>query len=231
MPADNKPAGPLTAILFDLDGTLLDTAQDLACALNRLLIEEGRSALPYKKIRDVVSNGGNALVSLGFDTVPQSSIHQALYQRLLALYELQLTKHTQPFPGIEKLLATLPELGLSWGVVTNKPSRYTLPIIDAMQLQPPCAAIVCADQVSRSKPDPESLLRACAIIGCEPQHTLYVGDHQRDVNAGHRAGMRTVAALYGYITDQEDPQTWAADYYIRHADQLTQLLRSINQSA
>ncbi len=216
----------ITTILFDLDGTLLDTAQDLAQALNRLLLEEGTAPLPYPSIREVVSNGGNAMISLGFNTRINTKRHQQLYRRLLDLYSENLTQHTMPFPGIEALLATLDQFELSWGVVTNKPSQYTLPIMQHMALSPRCSAIVCADQVKNSKPHAEPMLKACEIIGCNPQQAIYVGDHRRDIEAGHNAGMRTVAALYGYIEANDNPKEWDADYYIDHPDELTQLLHS-----
>ena len=216
----------LAAVLFDLDGTLLDTAQALAHALNRLLVEQGKPAPPFQQIRAVVSNGGNAMVSLGFGTSPGSPEHQALYQRLLEIYGQQLTAHTKPFPGIEALLATLEQFGLPWGVVTNKPSLYTLPIMRELDLQPPCSAVVCADQVTQSKPHPEPMLRACELIGCPAHQTLYIGDHLRDIQAGRNAGMLTAAALYGYIPEHENPRDWQADFYFEHPDELTELLHS-----
>lgn len=217
----------LTAVLFDLDGTLLDTARDLAHALNSLLREQGRSTLDYEQIRSVVSNGGNAMVSLGFGTTPETEEHQALYRRLLDIYEQQLTKYTTPFPGITALLSTLEQFELPWGVVTNKPSAYSLPIMERMKFEPPCSTIICADQVKQRKPHPESMLKACATIGCAPEQTLYVGDHQRDIDAGRNAGMLTAAALYGYIEPGDDPLSWQADFYIEHPDELTELLHSL----
>lgn len=219
-------ANSLKAVLFDLDGTLLDTARDLANALNRLLIEEQLDPLPFETIRDVVSNGGNAMVSLGFGTDAGTDRHQKLYLRLLDLYAQDLTSHTAPFPGINALLATLDQFAIHWGVVTNKPSHYTLPIMERMALYPPCSAIVCADQVKNSKPHAEPLLKACELINCSPGQTLYVGDHQRDIEAGRRAGMKTVAALYGYIEAQDNPNQWGADYTIDHPDELTELIHT-----
>ena len=225
---NHKPTSlaDLKAVLFDLDGTLLDTAQDLAQALNKLLQQEGRPTLAYEQIRQVVSNGGNAMVSLGFSTSPGTAEHQALYQRLLDIYEQQLTAQTAPFPGITALLATLGQFGLPWGVVTNKPSLYSVPIMAQMNLEPPCSALVCADQVAERKPHPESMLLACQQLGCAPKQALYVGDHRRDIEAGRNAGMITVAALYGYIEANDDPQSWDADYYINHPDELTELLHN-----
>lgn len=216
----------LEAVLFDLDGTLLDTAQDLALSLNTLLIEKGKSELPYEHIRPMVSNGGNAMITLGFKTTQGTEEHQALFNRLLDIYAKQLTKHTQPFPGIEPLLACLDQFDLPWGIVTNKPSRFSLPIMEQLALQPACSAIVCADQVTQRKPHPESMLLACEQIGCNPLRTLYVGDHLRDIEAGRNAGMLTVAALYGYIEKEDQPASWNADFYIDHPDELIELLHT-----
>ncbi len=217
----------INTVLFDLDGTLLDTARDLANALNRLLEEEGKVPLPFETIRNVVSNGGNALVRLGFNSEIDSERHLHLYQRLLNLYEQNLTQHTVPFPGIEALLATLDQFDLSWGVVTNKPSKYTLPIMEKMALKPAFAAVVCADQVTHSKPHAEPMLKACDLIGCAPEQVIYVGDHRRDIEAGRNAGMLTVAAHYGYIETQDDPGAWGADFAIDHPDQLTEMIHTI----
>lgn len=220
------PTPPLKAVLFDLDGTLLDTAKDLAFALNQLRAEEGKTPLDYEPIRRVVSNGGNAMVKLGFQTQPDTAEHQRLYARLLALYEQRLLHHTEPFAGIQALLSTLEQLGLTWGVVTNKPSAYSTPIMQNIGLTPAYQTLVCADQVQQRKPHPESLLLACTQLGCTPQQAIYVGDHRRDIEAGHSAGMKTVAALYGYIEEGDDPRSWHADYYIEHPDELTELLHS-----
>lgn len=217
----------INTVLFDLDGTLLDTARDLANALNRLLEEEGMVPLPFETIRNAVSNGGNALVRLGFNSETDSERHLQLYQRLLNLYEQNLTQHTVPFPGIEALLATLDQFDLLWGVVTNKPSKYTLPIMEKMALKPAFAAVVCADQVTHSKPHAEPMLKACDLIGCAPEQVIYVGDHRRDIEAGRNAGMLTVAAHYGYIETQDDPGAWGADFAIDHPDQLTEMIHTI----
>lgn len=226
MTETTRLAKPIEAVLFDLDGTLLDTARDLAHALNTLLQQEDKPALPYDNIRRVVSNGGNAMVTLGFGTHSGTPEHETLYQRLLNIYGGQLADHTCPFPGIEALLRTLGQLQLPWGVVTNKPSAYTLPLMEQIALSPPCSAIVCSDQVEQRKPHPEAMFLACELIGCNPEQTLYVGDHLRDIEAGRNAGMRTIAALYGYIEEGDDPLDWHADHYIQHPDELTQLIHN-----
>jgi len=224
MPQTNTP---IEAVLFDLDGTLLDTARDLAKALNLLLTREGKAELPYEEIRKVVSNGGNAMVSLGFNTTIGELEHTRLYLELLDIYGKDVASHTRPFPGVETLLAHIGSLGLPWGVVTNKPRTYSEPLLDIINLTPACAALVCPDDVNNRKPHPESMYLACKTLNCHPARTLYVGDHQRDIEAGRNAGMLTVAALYGYIEDDEDTNDWQADYAIQHADDLIQLLNTL----
>lgn len=220
-------ATPIEAVLFDLDGTLLDTARDLAKALNLLLLREGKTELPEDTIRKVVSNGGNAMVSLGFGTTATDPEHQRLYFELLDIYGNDLASYTEPFAGIDKLLAHIGSLGLPWGVVTNKPRAYSAPLLNAINLSPSCTALVCPDDVEHKKPNPEPMFLACNILNCDPAHTVYVGDHQRDIEAGRNAGMLTVAALYGYIDDSEDTASWQADYTIQQADELIAIINTL----
>lgn len=225
----SKPDKPIEAVLFDLDGTLLDTARDLAKALNVLLVREGRSALPEETIRKVVSNGGNAMVTLGFGTTPADPEHKRLYLELLDIYGQDLASHTQPFTGIKELLTHIGSLGLHWGVVTNKPRAYSEPLLNTIALTPICGTLVCPDDVEQRKPHPEPMFLACNMLNCNPTRTVYVGDHQRDIEAGKNAGMLTVAALYGYIGDGEDTSSWQADYNIEHPNQLIPLLNKLIQ--
>jgi len=218
---------PIEAVLFDLDGTLLDTARDLAKALNMLLVREDKVELPYEVIRKVVSNGGNAMVSLGFNTTIGEPEHTRLYRELLDIYGKDVASHTRPFPGIEKLLAHIAALGLPWGVVTNKPRTYSEPLLNIINLEPSCSALVCPDDVSNRKPHPEPMYLACKTLNCHPQRTVYVGDHKRDIEAGRNAGMPTVAALYGYIEDDEDTNSWQADYTIQQPEDLITLLNTL----
>jgi len=220
-------ATPIEAVLFDLDGTLLDTARDLAKALNVLLAREGKAELLEETIRKVVSNGGNAMVSLGFGTTAADPEHKRLYLELLDIYGNDLASHTKPFAGINELLTHIGSLGLSWGVVTNKPRAYSAPLLKAINLSPACAALVCPDDVKHKKPHPEPMYLACNTLNCNPAHTVYVGDHQRDIEAGKNAGMLTVAALYGYIDDNEDTVSWQADYNIQQADELIAIINTL----
>jgi len=156
----------IRTVLFDLDGTLLDTAPDLAFALNQVLQEQGRPALPLERIRPVVSHGTAGLLRIGFGLRPEDKDFAPLRQRLLDIYQAHLACATQPFPGIEALLAELERAGLRWGVVTNKPGWLTEPLLQQLGLAPRSACIVSGDTTTRRKPDPEPLLHACALAGC-----------------------------------------------------------------
>ena len=205
----------LRAVLFDLDGTLLDTAPDFVTAVNLLRAEHGREPLPGEPIRRTVSHGARALVRLAFGIGEEDPAFEPLRRRLLALYEAHLLVDTVPFPGIAELLRALAARGIRWGVVTNKPNYLAEPLLARAHLEPPADVLVCPDHVSRTKPDPEPLLLACARLGCTVREAVYVGDHARDIQAGRNAGMRTIAATYGYLEPDEAVTQWQADY---HAD-------------
>lgn len=214
----------LRAVLFDLDGTLLDTAPDFATVTNRLLAEHGRAPLPYPRIRSAVSSGSRALVELAFGITEADPTFAPLRARLLELYAAHLLVDTVPFPGMEELLAALGERGISWGVVTNKPSWLAQPLLAAAALDPGPSVLVCPDHVSRTKPDPEPLLLACTRLGCATAEAIYVGDHCRDIEAGRRAGMVTVAVRYGYIDEGDSADHWEADHVVDDCRGLQQLL-------
>ncbi|MDX1605289.1 MAG: phosphoglycolate phosphatase [Candidatus Competibacterales bacterium] len=200
-----------TCVLFDLDGTLLDTAPDLGQALNRLLAERGRSPLSAERIRPVVSHGSIGLLGLGFGVAAGHPEFESLRARFLALYGAALAEQTTLFPGMAAVLQTLERRGMPWGVVTNKPAALTEPLLAALGLAARAACIVSGDSVARAKPDPLPLLHACARIGVAPDRCLYVGDAERDVQAGRRAGMTTLVARYGYLAADERPEAWGAD--------------------
>ncbi|MFQ5759572.1 MAG: HAD family hydrolase [Acidiferrobacterales bacterium] len=205
----------LRTVLFDLDGTLADTAPDMAQALNLLLRENDYEPLPFDSIRPWVSHGGLALVRLGFGEERGDVELENLRQRFLEIYAENLCRETRLFPGIPQLLAMLSENGFNWGVVTNKPGYLTEPLVAQLTIQPPPACIVSGDTTTNRKPHPEPMLLACKQAGSDPHECLYVGDAERDIHAGKRAGMKTLVALFGYITDSEDPETWGADGMIR----------------
>jgi len=202
-------------VLFDLDGTLADTAPDMAQALNLLLKEKDYQPLPFDTIRPWVSHGGLALVRLGFGEERGDVKLENLRQRFLEIYAENLCRETRLFPGIPQLLAILSENGFNWGVVTNKPGYLTEPLVAQLTIQPPPACIVSGDTTTNRKPHPEPMLLACNQAGSDPHECLYVGDSERDIHAGKQAGMKTLVALFGYITDSEDPETWGADGMIR----------------
>ena len=206
----------IRTVLFDLDGTLADTAPDLAHALNALLVEEGKMALPYETIRPEVSHGASALVTLGFGLKPGDPEFDRLRQRFLEIYSANLSRYTRLFPGVAELLRTLKERGRNWGIVTNKPAFLTDPLVKQLNPEPPPACVVSGDTTTNRKPHPEPMLHACALAGSEPAQCLYVGDAARDIRAGKDAGMRTLVALFGYISKDETPQNWGADGMIHY---------------
>ncbi|WP_111640563.1 HAD family hydrolase [Marinimicrobium alkaliphilum] len=214
----------IRAVMFDLDGTLLDTAPDFVAVLNRLLDEEGRPAPPPERIRRSVSNGARALVQLGFGVAEADADYERLRARLLAIYADHIAVHTRPFPGIQALLEQLQAAGIPWGIATNKPALYTGLLLDALQLDPAPASVICPDHVKARKPDPESLYLAAQQLGCEPGEIAYVGDHERDIACGRRAGALTIAVGYGYIEDDDDINRWQADHQVEHAEQIWPLL-------
>lgn len=212
------------AVLFDLDGTLLDTAPDFAWCLNELLRRHQRPALEESEVRTLVTDGSVGLVARAFACAPEGSAFEALRAEFLAIYAANLSRHTRPFPGIAELLARLGASGTAWGVVTNKPSRYAVPLLADMDFQPAPGAIVCPDHVANPKPDPEAILLACRQLGVAPREAVMIGDHRRDIDAGHGAGTVTVAAAYGYLDADEDPAHWNAHHCITSAEQLRELL-------
>lgn len=209
---------PIKTVLFDLDGTFADTAPDLADALNRTLAANNRQPLPFEQIRPVVSHGGRALIELGFGIKDSETDFERLRQQLLGFYQADIARHTQLFPGILTLLQELQRNHLQWGIVTNKPGWLTNPLLASLQLPSSPCSVVSGDTLPQRKPDPAPLLHACAECQCIPAQCLYVGDAERDIVAGKRAGMLTMAALYGYIRKEDDPQHWLADTYIEHPD-------------
>ena len=213
----------LRAVFFDLDGTLADTAPELAAALNAVRRDEGLPPLPYGLIRPKVSHGGTALVRLGFPQA-QGARLEALRQRLLDHYRAGLGAATPLFPGMEDLLRTLEERGLPWGVVTNKPAWLTEPLLDALGLVGRASAIVSGDTCPRRKPHPDPLLHACGLAGALPDETLYLGDAERDIQAARAAGMPSAVALWGYLGDDEDPRLWDADHHLHHPLDTLELL-------
>ena len=198
-------------VLFDLDGTLVDTAPDLASALNRTLAGRGREPLPFEKIRPSVSLGGAALVKLGFGLDESGPEFIPVRDEFLGIYRDNLATHSRLFPGMELVLDRLERTGVPWGIVTNKPAWLTDPLMQALGLDTRTPCIVSGDTLKHRKPHPAPLFHACKLLQCEPSETVYIGDDRRDVKAGTSAGMATLVASYGYINSTDPPENWGAD--------------------
>ena len=201
------------AVLFDLDGTLADTAGDLGFALNMQRATRGLPPLPEEQIRPHASAGARGLLQLGFGLDPHHPDYEAMRSEFLDLYAESLSRSTDLFPGIDEVLDVLEKRGVRWGVVTNKPQRFTRPVLEALKLDVRAACVVCADMVPHPKPHPASLIAAARLLDLPREACLYVGDDERDIAAARAAGMDSVVALYGYL-GQGGPQTWGATAHI-----------------
>ncbi|WP_417534587.1 HAD family hydrolase [Marinobacterium stanieri] len=220
---------PQSAILFDLDGTLLDTARDFHGIINRMLAQHGRPSISYDSLRTQVSNGARAMVRHAFELNQDHPEFAALHQQLLDDYAGTDYPDSRAFSGIEELVDWLENSKHPWGIVTNKPERFTRPLLQQVGLGQ-CQCIICPEQVKQTKPDPEGLVLACEILGSRPEDSIYVGDHIRDIEAGRAAGMKTVAAAWGYLNEGESCSDWDADYICAQAEDLRPLLHSILQA-
>jgi 2-phosphoglycolate phosphatase len=214
------------AVLFDLDGTLLDTAPDMVAALNVLRQEQSLAHLPYLEVRPLVSHGAAALVRHGFPSAAGPPF-EALRRRFLTIYAGALAVETQPYAGVLEALAYLDSKRMAWGIVTNKTEALTGPLLEQLGLRHRPGAIVCGDTVSERKPHPLPLLHAAARLGVEPAACVYVGDAEGDVLAAQAAGMRAYVALYGYIPTAERPRNWPASGWIENSQAVAPWLRSL----
>lgn len=217
----------IQAVLFDLDGTFADTAPDLADALNKTLLAHHQPTLSLDAIRPVVSHGGKALIELGFRIEDTDTRFESLRQELLNYYKQDLAKHTQVFPGVLQSIEQLVIQNIKWGIVTNKPAWLTDPLFASLNLEHKPCCIVSGDTLKERKPHPAPLLHACQLCQVDPAHTVYVGDAERDIIAGQRAGMYTVVAGYGYIGTHDQPENWHADATIHHCNELIPLLSQL----
>ena len=170
-------------------------------------------------MRASVSNGSKALITLAFDVEESHADFNPLRSRLLELYTQHIAVFTKPFPGIQQLLDKLAEQNIAWGIATNKPAAYTVPLMEQLNMQPAPQIVICPDHVQDSKPHPESLFLAARELGCAAEEIIYIGDHLRDIECGKRAGSITIAAAYGYV-GEEDIDSWQADYRVEHAEEI-----------
>lgn len=216
----------IKTVLFDLDGTLADTAPDLAAALNHVLKTHNCKPLPFETIRPLVSHGGMALITLGFGK--EHPEFDTLYQELLQYYQNNIANETVLFPGMDELLLELEEKNINWGVVTNKPSWLTEPLLDALNLTSRSVAIVSGDTLEQRKPHPAPILHACKQAGSEADECIYIGDAERDIEAGNRAGMHSIVALFGYIAESDTPNNWGAHSSINHPLEIIPLISALN---
>lgn len=218
----------IECVLFDLDGTLIDTAPDFIKVVNRLLEEHGKPSIPAHLIRQTVSDGARALVKLAFAIEEGHRDFRPLNQRLLDLYYQQLqTTEASLYPGIEQLLEKLEAAGIAWGIVTNKPEKYCVLLLEKLNLLDRCKALVCPDHVAERKPNPESILLACQQLGCSTERTVYIGDHIRDIQAAKNADVIAIAATYGYLADDTKVEEWYADFVLQSSEQTESLLNML----
>ena len=212
------------AVLFDLDGTLADTAADLATALNRLRREQGLEPVPPELTRPHTSSGARGLLKIGFDLTPEHTGYAGLRDRFLDFYGEGLCLETRLYEGVSELLAALDRRQIPWGVVTNKTARFTEPLLELLALRGRAACVVSGDTTARAKPAPDPLLRAASDMHLSPVECLYVGDDLRDVQAARAAGMGAIAAGWGYLGIEGDPDSWGADAVLGHPQDVLALL-------
>jgi phosphoglycolate phosphatase len=215
----------IRAVLFDLDGTLIDSAPDLAGTGNDMRIARGLAPHPLSHYRPMVGAGARGMVGRAFDVGPQDDAFAALRDEFLQRYEARMTQQTHVFPEMLPVLAALDASTLPWGIVTNKATRFSAPLVRALGLMPPAAALVCGDTTPHAKPHPEPLLEAARRLGVPAAGCVYVGDDLRDVQAGRAAGMTTVAVLWGYLGAGESVEEWGADHLAQTPNDLLKLLR------
>jgi len=214
----------IRAVLFDLDGTLADTAPDLGHALNRQRIARGLSALPIELVRTEASSGARGLLGLGFNIKPGDSGYEAMRDEFLDFYAVRLCHDTCLFPGMAELLDQLDSRRLPWGIVTNKPARFTDPLMQQLGLSLRAACIISGDTTAHAKPHPEPLLAASRALAVAPADCIYLGDDQRDVEASLAAGMVPIIASYGYLGNSHPPESWGAKHLIARPQDLLDYL-------
>lgn len=212
------------AVLFDLDGTLIDSAPDLGAAADKMRTDRGLSSFPLEHYRHMAGAGARGMLGIAFDMTPEHPEFMAYREEFFVNYENAMTERTRIFDGVVDMIDALVKRGLPWGVVTNKSSRFTDPLTSAMPLFATARAIVSGDTTPHAKPHPEPLFEAARRLQVAPEHCVYVGDDERDIVAGHAAAMKTVAATYGYLGTQSDIASWQAHAQIHAPQHLLDLL-------
>lgn len=210
----------LACVLFDLDGTLLNTAPDLTTALNKALAHYNYPETSVGAITPYISYGAAVMIDTALEQDVSDEIKADILNWLLAYYENNIAVKTQLYPGMPELLGILEDKGIPWGVITNKRERMTHPLMQALNLTQRSACIICGDTTAYSKPHPEPMLTACRQINIPPEQCLYIGDAQHDITAGNAANMKTLAATYGYLKPTDSPQDWGADALIDHPNEI-----------
>ena len=212
------------ALLFDLDGTLLDTAPDFITAINKQLHKHGRQPLKGDAVRTSVTHGSIGIIESVYQIKQGDADFDSLKDEFLELYLTNIAEKTELFDGLKHVLDNCAQHNIPWGIVTNKPLKYTAPLLSELGLDKQSATTICPDHVSNPKPDPEALILACSQINIKPSDSIYVGDHNRDIQAGRSAGMRTIAAGWGYIEESENITQWEADWIVKKSTDLNSLL-------
>jgi phosphoglycolate phosphatase len=208
------------AVLFDLDGTLVDSAPDLAGAANELRAAHGMQAMDFAQLRPMVGSGARGMLSAAFGIGPDDPSFDALRLDFLARYEARILRETRVFVRMEPVLTALERRRLPWGIVTNKIARFSVPLVDGLGLMSRCAVLISGDTTAHAKPHPQPLLEAASRMGAAPQRCIYVGDDRRDVEAGRSARMATLAAAWGYLGRDESVHDWNADAVLAHPEEL-----------
>jgi len=212
------------AVLFDLDGTLIDSAPDLGAAVDKMRVARGMTSLPLAHYRPMAGAGARGMIGLAFGWTPEHPDYEQLKEEFFVNYESCMTERTFAFEGVAQLIDSLVQLKMPWGVVTNKSKRFTEPLTKAMPLFASAAVVISGDTTPHAKPHPAPLLEAAKRMGIDPAACVYVGDDERDIVAGHAAQMKTVAATYGYLGAQSDVKSWHAHAQIETPAQLLDLL-------
>lgn len=215
------------AVLFDLDGTLIDTAPDFMVCLNDLRAEYQLPPLQDIEIRKVVSDGARAMVGLAFNIKEGDEGFEEKKQRFLDIYTDNICRESRLFDSLDQLLSWCNEHTIPWGIVTNKPRRFSELLLGKLKLDTSLSSLVCADDVDNPKPHAEPILKACKELNVSPQDCLYIGDHKRDIDAGKNANMKTVAAGYGYVHNDQEASSWKADWTVNTSEELTRLLMTL----